>query len=821
MKQFLRSFLTLLLLMMWGSVGFAAAGDNFTLVTAESELKAGDIIIIVNQEEKKALSTKQNTNNRGATLVTISGNTVTSSDETQEITLEGASGAWYFNVGNGYLYADGRKKNNYLKTKIGGKNGDYSKAAIVITSTNTTITFQGDNKNKKLQYNSQNNLFSCYTSGQKAVAIYKKTATKTLTSLAISGEPTKKAYNDGDAFDPTGLVVTGTYDDNTTATITNGITWATTPATLTAGTTSCSVTASVNGVTSPAYNATGLTVTKTISLTIDPATSTVVKAPVKVTLTATPDAGTTIYYTTNGDEPTTTSTKYTAPFEVTKSGTTVKAIAVAEGAEDAKAEATYTIKPDQPVFSNESKTFKDAFDVTLSLPESTDANSTIHYAIGATVTATAKSPLYKGPINISAENEGDKVILHAVVVDQYGNVGMEKYCTYTYELTVVDPNAPLDNIIFDAATKGFDDMIGSNSYPSGTNKADFKTKDDKTYTFSYSNCMRYTNKGYNPDVIQMRFDTKKGMGTITSPVFDKMPNGYKVNVYYGISEGKKPLTITSNEETSATNISNTSGDKNRENGIGYCASIVLANGSSFKVNVGGSTCYVSKIEIIPLSTPITLEEDANDTETKIKANKGKTLDVALTRTLVANKWNTFCVPFETEIAGTALVDATVKTIGTIEGNVINLKDATKIEAGMPYLVMPTSGKIENPTFKGVTITEISAKESGNKEYKFVGTYSPKPITEEEFGTIWGVTAQGKLAMINAKTTMKGLRAYFVFPKNAAAKLNFDVETTGINSIETEAAVNGKVYNLNGQYVGNSLNGLKKGIYVVNGKKVIK
>lgn len=55
MKQFLRSLCTLLLLMMWCSVGFAAAGDNFTLVTAESELKAGDVIIIVNQEEKKHL----------------------------------------------------------------------------------------------------------------------------------------------------------------------------------------------------------------------------------------------------------------------------------------------------------------------------------------------------------------------------------------------------------------------------------------------------------------------------------------------------------------------------------------------------------------------------------------------------------------------------------------------------------------------------------------------------------------------------------------------------------------------------------------------
>lgn len=204
----------------------------------------------------------------------------------------------------------------------------------------------------------------------------------------------------------------------------------------------------------------------------------------------------------------------------------------------------------------------------------------------------------------------------------------------------------------------------------------------------------------------------------------------------------------------------------------------------------------------------------------ISEEKGVT--VKTVRTLVANKWNTFCVPFETKLAGTALEGATVKAVGTIEGNVINLVDATKIEAGVPYLVMPTSGNIENPTFKSVTITEISAKDSGNDEYKFVGTYSPKTINKGEFGKIWGVTAEGKLAKINEGTTMKGLRAYFVFPTNtAAAKLNFEDETTGINNIETEATVNGKVYNLNGQYVGNSLNGLKKGIYVVNGKKVIK
>lgn len=770
--------------MMWCSVGFAAAGDNFTLVTAESELKAGDVIIIVNQEERKALSTNQKTNNRGATLVTISGNNVTSSDETQEITLEGASGAWYFNVGNGYLYADGNsKKNNYLRTKIGGKNGDYSKAAIVITSTNTTITFQGDNKNKKLQYNSQSNLFSCYSTTHEAVAIYKKAATKTLTSLAISGEPTKKTYNDGEAFDPTGLVVTGTYDDASTATITNGITWTKTPATLTVGTTSCSVTATVNGVTSPAYNVTGLTVTKTISLTIEPAESTVVKAPVKVTLTAA--EGATIYYTTNGDEPTTTSTKYTAPFEVTKSGTIVKALAVAEGAENATAEATYTIKPEQPVFSDESKTFNDAFNVTLSLPETTDATSTIHYAIGKK--ATADSPLYEGPINISAENDGDKVILHAVVVDQYGNVGMEKYCTYT--------KATLILFDFTANPNAWGITPSSNvNDKNGTNVVEGKELAVEGVVMTATNGESQVTCLYSKDS-SVSLNVYKG-GSITFTA----PEGYNIT----------EITFD------GSNINSLEPDKGTNNNGTW-----TGNAHAVQFSNSGKKIAIETASIKLVATFQTLDESKDNAET-ISNNNGKAIDIKLTRTLVANKWNTFCVPFETEIAGTALEGATVKAVGEVVGNVINLVDATKIEAGVPYLVMPTTGNIENPTFKNVTISVTTPVGKGNDEYKFVGTYSPKKITEDEFGKIWGVTAQGKLAKINADTTMKGLRAYFVFPTNAAAaKLNFDGETTGINNIKTNAAVNGKVYNLNGQYVGNSLNGLKKGIYVVNGKKVIK
>lgn len=584
-------------------------------------------------------------------------------------------------------------------------------------------------------------------------------------------------------FDPAGLVVTGTYDDNTTATITNGITWATTPTKLTVGTTSCSVTATVNGVTSPAYDVTGLTVTKTIKLSIDPATSTVVKAPVKVTLTA--DAGATIYYTTNGDDPTTTSTKYTAPFEVTKSGTTVKALAVAEGAENATAEATYTIKPDQPVFSDGSKDFNDAFDVTLSLPESTDATSTIHYAIGAT--ATAESPLYKGPINISAENDGDKVILRAVVVDPYGNVGQQKYCTYTKTTAIV--------FDFTRAWEGITPGSDNSDKTAANVVAGKELKVDgivMTATNGKNNttCLYESKDGSH----NLRVYNTGGSITFTAP------EGYNISEI--IFDGESTNYFSANEKS-------------------YTNPKWMGNAHAVTFTITKKSAQLNTATIKLVATFQTLDESKDNTET-ISNNNGKTIDIKLTRTLVADKWNTFCVPFETEIAGTALEGATVKAIGTVVGNVINLVDATKIEAGVPYLVMPNTENIVNPTFKSVTISVTTPIVKGNDDYKFVGTYSPKPINETEFGTIWGVTAEGKLAKINANTTMKGLRAYFVFPTNAAAaKLNFDDETTGINNIETEATVNGKVYNLNGQYVGNSLNGLKKGIYVVNGKKVIK
>ena len=151
---------------------------------------------------------------------------------------------------------------------------------------------------------------------------------------------------------------------------------------------------------------------------------------------------------------------------------------------------------------------------------------------------------------------------------------------------------------------------------------------------------------------------------------------------------------------------------------------------------------------------------------------------------------------------------------------INFQAAETMTAGVPYLIKPTE-EVKGLTFEGVKITADEGKTKGgigSENLTICGILGAHKLGDFELF----LNAAGKfVAPAPGKETMKGFRAYFISLISTNAKINIDGETTDINNIETNAAVNGKVYNLNGQYVGNSLNGLKKGIYVVNGKKVIK
>ena len=82
-----------------------------------------------------------------------------------------------------------------------------------------------------------------------------------LQSIYVKGEPTKKEYTVGDAFETDGLEVWGKYDEGEDQQITENIEWAVTPATFSATTeTSVSVVATALEKTSEAFAVTGLTV---------------------------------------------------------------------------------------------------------------------------------------------------------------------------------------------------------------------------------------------------------------------------------------------------------------------------------------------------------------------------------------------------------------------------------------------------------------------------------------------------------------------------------------------------------------------------------
>lgn len=94
---------------------------------------------------------------------------------------------------------------------------------------------------------------------------YNAPVEKVLKSIAISGEATKTTYKEGEAFDPTGLVVTATYDDESTRVVTNGVKWTCTPVTLILGTTEVNVTATYGEKTA----------SKTVAVTVTEAPKTV------------------------------------------------------------------------------------------------------------------------------------------------------------------------------------------------------------------------------------------------------------------------------------------------------------------------------------------------------------------------------------------------------------------------------------------------------------------------------------------------------------------------------------------------------------------
>ena len=150
-------------------------------VESATWLSAGDRVAIVANGYDVAASSADNGNNRKSVAVTKTTDDgyakMTFTTSVQEFILEDGtkSGSFGFWCDNGdkpnyYIYAASSSSNNM---KSQDELDDNASFAVSIADGVATVTAQGTNSRNIIKYNDSNDLFSCYSSGQKAIAIYK------------------------------------------------------------------------------------------------------------------------------------------------------------------------------------------------------------------------------------------------------------------------------------------------------------------------------------------------------------------------------------------------------------------------------------------------------------------------------------------------------------------------------------------------------------------------------------------------------------------------------------------------------------------------
>lgn len=148
-------------------------------------------------------------------------------------------------------------------------------------------------------------------------------------------------------------------------------------------------------------------------------------------------------------------------------------------------------------------------------------------------------------------------------------------------------------------------------------------------------------------------------------------------------------------------------------------------------------------------------------------------------------------------------------------NVVFTK-VTEVGANTPFITVDYNNGVENTltwSNKGFVATPASLGE------QFKGVYAPQNAEG-----LYGINDKGELQKGAAGTTIKPFHAYYEAPAGQAApnKISFEGEATGINNVAATTVANSAVYDLSGRRVAEKLAGasLVKGIYVVNGKKVV-
>ena len=261
--------------------------------------------------------------------------------------------------------------------------------------------------------------------------------------------------------------------------------------------------------------------------------------------------------------------------------------------------------------------------------------------------------------------------------------------------------------------------------------------------------------------------------------------------------------------------------------------------------------------------PTIILADNVDNSTVIKDNNFEVANVTLSgRTLYKDgAWNTLCLPFNLtarEIAESPLAGADIRTLSSAsfdeENRVLTLNftpavgndpdnpawgSITSIEPGVPYIIRwekandyvdDDEHNIVNPTFQKVTLCNDMYPVVVDDVITFQGGYAPISFTEADKSILF-LGAENTLYDPMPGARINACRAYFQLSSGAAVKefkLNFGEEDpTSLSEelrVKSEESANA-VYDLSGRRINSQFSifnsQLPKGIYIYNGKKILK
>lgn len=213
----------------------------------------------------------------------------------------------------------------------------------------------------------------------------------------------------------------------------------------------------------------------------------------------------------------------------------------------------------------------------------------------------------------------------------------------------------------------------------------------------------------------------------------------------------------------------------------------------------------------------------NDTLTFVSPKAFTTEAVNYSREFEADSYATLFLPF-----GTEKFDGEAYKFVKADSEKLYFETAKQLEALTPYLVKPLSAKpFANAAAEVAVAANDTVVKVTNNGMTFAGVLTAADSLNAEGEKVFALNADNAFAPVNDKACAAFRAIMFGNSKAEVLTLVIDNKVTGIVDASLDFNKLVDVYNIEGKLIrsrvaaASALNGLGSGIYIINGKKVIK